>query len=163
MEHIRALHALHAPRTESASMVGFRDAPRRRQHGYCRSCLPIAITFVLFTGLLATLGLLAHFRSPARQQQLGWQSWDLVQEGGGDAATSLPLDVWDPLLPHKTGRECSQKGAPNAVTEITVSSCYLPPALFPTYCRPKSSGADDKLKGKWVLVDKDLNERTGLW
>lgn len=49
------------------------------------------------------------------------------------------------------------------MTEITVSSCYLSPALFPSMCLPPSTSEDDKLKGKWVRVDKDLNIRTGIW
>lgn len=102
------------PPDPSNTMAGFRDAraARAKRSGWCRSGLPYAIVFILFAGLLGSLGLLAHFRSPARRQQLGWQSWDLVQDntdGKGDVneALSLPLDTWDPLLPHTTGRECA--------------------------------------------------------
>lgn len=49
------------------------------------------------------------------------------------------------------------------MTEITVSSCYLSPNLFPALCQPPSTPTDDKLKGKWVRVEKDLNIRTGIW
>jgi hypothetical protein len=89
-----------------------------------RSCaVPITLS-LLFGFLLASLLLLSEPSKPARK--LGWQSWDLILavEGGNGTAgnettvndggevddqvagwkdASLPLDVWDPLLPHRTG------------------------------------------------------------
>ncbi|KAJ3540453.1 hypothetical protein NM688_g6225 [Phlebia brevispora] len=64
--------------------------------------------------------------------------------------SSLPLDIWDPLMPHDTG-----------FSEIDVRSCYFDPFLFSTWsgdvCGPSSTKEDDALKGKWVQVDRNLN------
>jgi hypothetical protein len=49
------------------------------------------------------------------------------------------------------------------VTEIAVKSCYFPPYLFPSYCAPETTPEMDKQKGKWVVVEKDLNLRDGIW
>lgn len=49
------------------------------------------------------------------------------------------------------------------MTEIAVKACYFPPYLFGSYCAPETTGDLDKTKGKWVIVEKDLNIRTGLW
>lgn len=65
---------------------------------------------------------------------------------------SIPLDNWDPLAMHSTG-----------LTEITVKSCYFPPEIFPSFCAPETTPELDKTKGKWVIVEKDLNVRSGLW
>ena len=35
--------------------------------------------------------------------------------------------------------------------------------MIPSLCAPPSTSEDDKLKGKWVRVGKDLNVRTGIW
>lgn len=48
------------------------------------------------------------------------------------------------------------------VTEIAITPCYLPPWLS-TYCAPSSTPEDDKAKGKWVIIEKDLNIKSGLW
>lgn len=65
---------------------------------------------------------------------------------------SIPLDNWDPLAMHSTG-----------LTEIAVKSCYFPPEIFPSFCAPETTPELDKTKGKWVIVEKDLNVRSGLW
>jgi hypothetical protein len=44
-----------------------------------------------------------------------------------------------------------------------VKPCYFPPNLFPSYCAPKSTPDEDKTKGKWVMVPRDLNIKSGLW
>lgn len=85
---------------EIDGMAGFRDPLHKRpkRMGWLRTCFPCVATFTLLSILLSSLGLLAHFRSPARAQQLGWQSWDVVRTGSGDelesGSLSLPLDVW---------------------------------------------------------------------
>ena len=73
-----------------------------------RSCLPLLLITILFSFLLSSVALLSHFRSPAAQQQLGWQAWDVVEmryagkavskgnttEESEVFAPSIPLDVW---------------------------------------------------------------------
>ncbi|OCF33844.1 hypothetical protein I316_04556 [Kwoniella heveanensis BCC8398] len=140
---------------------------------YLRSCLPILALILVIAFGLSSYSLLSHFRSPAVKQQIGWQAWDVVEmsssksQGGvlsaeGDETQgvtngtgfvpSIPLEKWDPLALHTTG-----------LTEIAVKPCYFPPYLFPSYCAPKTTPELDKAKGKWVVVDRDLNLRTGLW
>jgi hypothetical protein len=34
---------------------------------------------------------------------------------------------------------------------------------MPSYCEPPSTREEDKTKGKWVMVTKDMNLRTGIW
>lgn len=47
------------------------------------------------------------------------------------------------------------------VTELTIVTCLLSPNVL-TYCQPKTTPEEDKAKGQWVLVNNDLNHRTGL-
>ncbi len=49
------------------------------------------------------------------------------------------------------------------VTEIAIKPCYFPPYLFGSYCAPETTPELDSSKGKWVIVEKDLNLQTGLW
>ncbi|WVF69590.1 hypothetical protein IAT40_004368 [Kwoniella sp. CBS 6097] len=146
---------------------------------YLRSCLPILALILVIAFGLSSYSLLSHFRSPAVKQQIGWQAWDVVEMGsskgqgqgqdgvlstGGDGTKgsgsgngagfvpSIPLENWDPLALHTTG-----------LTEIAVKPCYFPPYLFPSYCAPETTPELDKAKGKWVVVERDLNLRTGLW
>jgi hypothetical protein len=49
------------------------------------------------------------------------------------------------------------------VTEIAVKPCYFPPYLFPSYCAPETTPELDKTKGKWVIVERDFNIRSGIW
>ncbi|ORY21337.1 Metallo-dependent phosphatase-like protein [Naematelia encephala] len=150
----------------------YRKPPR---YLYLKSFLPVILLLLVFSFALSTFSLLSHFRSPADKQQIGWQSWDVVEikgqksgsgedveVGGGsvgnqtsgqeDFVPSIPLDNWDPLSLHTTG-----------LTEIAIKSCYFPPSLLPSYCAPQTTGELDKTKGKWVIVEKDLNLRSGLW
>ncbi|GFZ47944.1 LOW QUALITY PROTEIN: hypothetical protein JCM24511_05691 [Saitozyma sp. JCM 24511] len=170
----------------------YQRAPKRL--AYLRSSLPVIALILLFSFFLSSLALLSHFRSPAKKQQIGWQSWDVVESGqssggggwededvtlgngtdsGGGYVPSIPIDTWvsdrcarrnclwrvemkkslarDPLALHTTG-----------LTEIAVKPCYFPPWLFPSYCAPETTPDLDKNKGKWVIVEKDLNVRTGL-
>nr|XP_019008286.1 uncharacterized protein I206_06841 [Kwoniella pini CBS 10737]OCF47067.1 hypothetical protein I206_06841 [Kwoniella pini CBS 10737] len=137
---------------------------------YLRSFLPIIALILLFSFGLISYSLLGQFKSPANKQHLGWQSWDIIEFttssnseneldlgiGNDDNYTtlsaSIPLDNWDPLALHTTG-----------LTEIAVKPCYFPPYLFPSYCAPETTPELDKLKGKWVIVERDMNLRTGLW
>lgn len=47
------------------------------------------------------------------------------------------------------------------LTEIAIRSCIGSPGWMD--CAPKTTQAEDALKGKWVLVTPDLNQKTGLW
>lgn len=141
-------------------------------HFFRSSLLPIALIFAFCFSLYQTSTSLIP---PGRKQKVGWQSWDVVQyaseasssqvplasndktngtttTGGSSFAPSYDLDTWDPLIPHTTG-----------LTEIAVRSCYLPAWLSPTSCKPPSTPEEDKLKGRWVRVERDLNAKTGLW
>jgi hypothetical protein len=91
------------------------DYQRSQQRlAYLRSFLPIVAVILLFSFFLSSLALLSHFRSPAKKQQIGWQSWDVVEtsnsggisdggedvetgngtSGGTDYVPSIPLDNW---------------------------------------------------------------------
>ncbi|WVW78226.1 hypothetical protein I302_100178 [Kwoniella bestiolae CBS 10118] len=138
---------------------------------YLRSVLPIVLLILILSFGLVSYSLLSHFKSPAAKQRLGWQSWDIVEissssnSGSGSGSEvldigdanqtymgSIPIENWDPLALHTTG-----------LTEIAVSPCYFPPYIFPESCQPETTPELDKLKGKWVRVERDLNLRTGLW
>ena len=162
---------------------------RSRYHTYCLRVSLIPITLILaFCVLLTTLDLLGRPVNPARNQHLGWQSWDVVRypkieqgvissgelqgskPGGEDTPTdtlggeedideadssfapSLPLGNWDPTLRHTTG-----------LTEVTVMPCFFPPWIYPRLCSPPTTPEEDKLKGRWVRVERDLNVKSGLW
>jgi hypothetical protein len=99
---------------------------------YLRSFLPPASTSLLLAFLLSSYFILVHPAPsvPHISSRLGWQSWEVVEvatkkvqvpiansstdgaEGddglaeGGEVV--LPLDSWDPLMPHSTGREHTQ-------------------------------------------------------
>lgn len=85
-------------------------APR---YAYLRSFLPVLALLLLFSFGLVSYSLLSHFRSPARKQQIGWQSWDVVDLSSSKGSTgedeelstnstsgddlfvpSIPLDNW---------------------------------------------------------------------
>ncbi|KAK8847584.1 hypothetical protein IAR55_005443 [Kwoniella newhampshirensis] len=144
---------------------------RPPRFAYLRSFLPVLALILIFSFSLASYSLLSHFRSPATKQQIGWQSWDVVEvttvsdevdiglgQGGNgtgkeeEFVPSIPLDDWDPLALHTTG-----------LTEIAIRPCYFPPYVFPSYCAPVTTPELDKTRGKWVIVEKDLNLKTGLW
>lgn len=128
------------------------------------------VVVVAFSILLLSLGLLStQTTSPARSRNIGWQSWDIVKyhlssesaqqpssvqddDEWATASSALPLEKWDPLVPHTTG-----------ITEITVVSCWYPPWIYPQLCAPATTGEEDKLKGKWVRVERDLNLKRGMW
>ncbi|WOO76974.1 putative inactive purple acid phosphatase 29 [Vanrija pseudolonga] len=130
--------------------------------GYVKSFIPFVVCIALMSLGLSSYSLLHPVPSPVTTQQLGWQSWDVVDMGAGNGSSSkssnssvgssIRLDVWDPSAAHTTG-----------LTEIRVEHCMFSPHLLAGYCTPKSTPEEDKAKGKWVLVDVDLNKRTGLW
>lgn len=80
-----------------------------------RSFLPVIVLILLFSFFLSSYSLLSHSKSPAAKQQIGWQSWDVVDmtsqtevegneddenETGNSNGTettfipSIPLDNW---------------------------------------------------------------------
>jgi len=159
-----------------------RQSPRQRHYCLKVSLIPIGL-ILAFSTVLVSLDLLGSPVNPARNQHLGWQSWDIVRyprpvpssgtKAGGDStsslwdsdttqdddnddlssfAPSLPLHHWDPLLRHTTG-----------ITEVAAVPCLFPPWLYPKVCSPPTTGEQDKLKGKWVRVERDLNLQTGLY
>ena len=105
---------------------GYRKPPR---FAYLRSFLPCLAFILLFSFLLASYSLLSHFHSPAGKQQIGWQSWDVVEmqsvmgttgediiAGGNgtdpqdaDFVPSIPLDNWVSTLrsyfPHELPKD----------------------------------------------------------
>ncbi|PAV20053.1 Metallo-dependent phosphatase [Pyrrhoderma noxium] len=86
------------------------------------------------------------------QDNAGGVDWWNTTSGDNTVdASSLPLDVWSPLLPHVTG-----------LTEITVAKCPLPTSMT-SLCYPKTTPEADAIKGKWVRVDRDLNAMSGIW
>lgn len=98
---------------------------------YVRSLLPPVAFYLGFAGLLLVYLALAHGNlQPKPTGRMAWQANEAIQlyapkkggpsDGGsaGDAVTAvpdelmgesidgaLPLDSWNPLLPHRTGRE----------------------------------------------------------
>jgi hypothetical protein len=97
--------------------------------GLRSTCAPI-LTVVGFSLILTYILILYQpTRGPGIKQRMGWQSWEVVDvmpssnssnpsspsDKGVDwwnvttpdesiDSSSLPLDVWSPLLPHDTGR-----------------------------------------------------------
>lgn len=39
----------------------------------------------------------------------------------------------------------------------------MPPELVGDMCAPDTGAERDAIKGKWVRVDRDLNQETGIW
>ncbi|PFH51912.1 hypothetical protein AMATHDRAFT_141299 [Amanita thiersii Skay4041] len=76
--------------------------------------------------------------------------WNVTQPADVVDTTSLPLDVWAPLLPHDTG-----------LSEITVTHCLADPELFGEVCAPPSTPEQDAIKGTWVRVPRNLNLEGG--
>ncbi|KAH8116363.1 Metallo-dependent phosphatase [Phellopilus nigrolimitatus] len=77
--------------------------------------------------------------------------WNVTSNDKQPDPSSLPLDVWSPLLPHVTG-----------LSEITIAKCLFPPSMA-SLCFPKTTPEQDAIKGKWVRVDRDLNRVSGMW
>ncbi|ETW79354.1 hypothetical protein HETIRDRAFT_64651 [Heterobasidion irregulare TC 32-1] len=145
---------------------------------FLRSIFIPTTTIVGFSCLLTFFFVLYQpTRGPGDLQRLGWQAWDTISasapyagvgstdaetgsatpagdtsppEGSADSA-SLPLDVWNPLLPHDTG-----------LSQISVQRCMVDMRVG-DLCSPASSKEEDAIKGKWVRVAPDLNLQSGMW
>ncbi|KAF8636425.1 hypothetical protein AX17_003607 [Amanita inopinata Kibby_2008] len=76
--------------------------------------------------------------------------WNVTNPAEVIDTTSLPLDVWAPLLPHDTG-----------LSEISVTYCLANPDIFGELCAPPSTSEQDAIKGKWVRVPRNLNLEGG--
>ncbi|KAL7412473.1 Metallo-dependent phosphatase-like protein [Mrakia frigida] len=153
--------------------------PFLSRFSYVRSILPPVVSWVAFAFLLSIFFILSHPSPIPGITTIGWQSWDVVElpkpkppvskpnttlgdggVGGEDAedsegdgrAGALPLDSWNPFLPHTTG-----------LTEVTAQACIWPPWLFESLCAPDSTPEKDSRLGSWVRVEKDLNRKSGLW
>ncbi|KAH9829999.1 Metallo-dependent phosphatase [Rhodofomes roseus] len=158
---------------------------------FLRSIFSPLAAFVVFSCLLTFVFVLYQPNAgPGAKQRVGWQSWEVVNEGtasgsstGGTAGSpvvgtpsqadgvdwwnvtavekptvdsaSLPLDVWDPLLPHDTG-----------LSEIEITRCFVDPwyaeSIAGDLCAPSSTKEDDAYKGKWVRIPRNLNMQSGL-
>jgi hypothetical protein len=99
--------------------------------------------------------------------------WNVTASATGSPydSTSLPLDVWAPLLPHDTGctllyfstfAQYLSQVSTLIVSEIAVVRCMFDLTLI-DLCAPPSSTSDDAIKGKWVRVPRDLNFQSGMW
>ncbi|TFK39994.1 Metallo-dependent phosphatase-like protein [Crucibulum laeve] len=76
--------------------------------------------------------------------------WNVTNTEDAVDVSSLPLDVWAPLLPHDTG-----------LSEIAVTRCVVNPETAGDLCAPDSTSEQDAIKGKWVRVPRNLNFEGG--
>ncbi|KAK7687305.1 hypothetical protein QCA50_009810 [Cerrena zonata] len=86
--------------------------------------------------------------TPSTSPGVDW--WNVTNPTTGQYdPVSLPLDVWDPLMPHDTG-----------LSEIAATNCWIAPGGWPwatvDVCAPWSTNELDTTRGKWVLVDENL-------
>ncbi|KAI0085829.1 Metallo-dependent phosphatase [Irpex rosettiformis] len=76
--------------------------------------------------------------------------WNVTAPDETHDYASLPLDVWDPLMPHDTG-----------FSEIEIASCFIDPFAIPylasDICSPSTTKEQDAQNGKWVKVGPNLN------
>ncbi|OBZ66763.1 putative inactive purple acid phosphatase 29, partial [Grifola frondosa] len=82
--------------------------------------------------------------------------WNVTDQNSETTdSASLPLDVWDPLMQHDTG-----------LSEIHITECMIDPWFVPNiaadFCYPSTTKEDDALKGKWVRVDRNINEQMSV-
>ncbi|KAH9942026.1 Metallo-dependent phosphatase [Amylocystis lapponica] len=86
-----------------------------------------------------------------QNEPVDWWNVSASQPQTVDSA-SLPLDVWDPLLPHDTG-----------LSEIEITQCWIDPWYAPTVagdiCYPPTTKEQDAIKGKWVRVERNINSQ----
>ncbi|KAJ2934881.1 hypothetical protein H1R20_g2293, partial [Candolleomyces eurysporus] len=85
---------------------------------------------------------------PGDSPDVDW--WNVTQPEDKLDYSSLPLDVWSPLLPHNTG-----------LSEISVTRCYVDPDMADDICAPGTTKEMDAIKGKWVRVEPNLNREGG--
>ncbi|KAH9931932.1 Metallo-dependent phosphatase [Fomitopsis serialis] len=92
--------------------------------------------------------------TPSQADGVDWWNVTTSEKPTVDSA-SLPLDVWDPLLPHDTG-----------LSEIEITRCFVDPWYAKSFtndlCAPSTTKEDDAYKGKWVRVPRNLNMQSGL-
>lgn len=129
------------------------------------SFIGASITFIL----LSKYALLSPTSTPRAKQvvPLEWQKYDTVKlvdhfsnnqnssnnngnnnddddndEFDDKPLMEAPLDVWNPILPHKF-----------PINDITIQRCSIPPSLelYMGSCYPKSSIEDDAKYGPWVI------------
>jgi hypothetical protein len=48
------------------------------------------------------------------------------------------------------------------VSELAISRCMFTPE-YADLCTPPSTSEKDAIKGKWVMVNRDLNKQFGTW
>ncbi|KAF8519664.1 Metallo-dependent phosphatase-like protein [Gautieria morchelliformis] len=139
--------------------------------------------FILFSGLLTYIFILYQpTKGPGDQQQLGWQSWEIVSPNTGSqkpvedaVSSSSPLnnstDWWDVEVNKESSLDTSSLPLTywnpllphdTGLTEIAVTRCMIPP-WYADVCWPKSTVADTSNKGKWVRVERNINWRSGPW
>ncbi|KAI0917949.1 hypothetical protein AcV5_002750 [Taiwanofungus camphoratus] len=91
--------------------------------------------------------------TPSQSEGVDWWNVSSSESQTLDSA-SLPLDTWDPLLPHDTG-----------LSEITITQCFIDPwyaeAVSSHICYPSTTKEADAYKGKWVRVPRNLNAQAG--
>ncbi|EPT01283.1 hypothetical protein FOMPIDRAFT_1023369 [Fomitopsis schrenkii] len=96
----------------------------------------------------------SNIGTPSQADGVDWWNVTAPERPTLDS-TSLPLDVWDPMLPHDTG-----------LSEIEITRCFLDPwyaeSIAGDLCAPGSTKEDDAYKGKWVRVPRNLNMQSGL-
>ncbi len=93
--------------------------------------------------------------------------WNVTTEEETVDYSSFPLDVWSPTLPHNTGCACA--GVPPStrltvsatVSQIALSRCLMNPETTGDLCGPDSTVEEDAIRGKWVLVPRNLNREGG--
>ncbi|KXN86602.1 putative inactive purple acid phosphatase 29 [Leucoagaricus sp. SymC.cos] len=76
--------------------------------------------------------------------------WNVTKTDDTIDYAGLPLDVWNPLLPHNTG-----------LSEIAVIRCLVNPEIGADICLPDTTSEQDAIKGKWVRVEPNLNMEAG--
>ncbi|CAK5267650.1 unnamed protein product, partial [Mycena citricolor] len=148
-----------------------------------------ASTFISFVCLLIFLFILYQpTPGPGDIQQMGWQSWDSLSEGGAKlpstsegvvqgsgGSASLPgdktsgTDWWNVSTPETVDYASLPLDvwAPlmphdTGLSEITITHCFVNPRLSDV-CDPSSTSEQDAIRGKWVRVDRNLNFDAGYF
>ena len=106
--------------------------------------------------------------SPSKPAE-GVDWWNVSTPDEKVDLSSLPLDVWSPLLPHDTGRTyhlfCIH-GIPIKdflVSEIAITQCVMNPAMVVGMCEPHSTSEQDSTKGRWVRIPRNLNMEASIF
>ncbi|CCL98565.1 uncharacterized protein FIBRA_00565 [Fibroporia radiculosa] len=92
--------------------------------------------------------------TPSQSEDVDWWNVTTSTPQTMDSA-SLPLDEWDPMLPHATG-----------LSEIVITKCFIDPwfaeVLAGDFCAPSTTKEDDAYNGKWVRIPRNLNVQSGM-